>query len=87
MVALLAPPIRYRWATAVAALILGFLVGCSRILLGVHWPTDVIGGWSLGLLAVGIALLIGERSGVSLIEPQHDVVGRHRLSPDKQESA
>ena len=33
-----------------AALALSFIIGFSRLVLGVHWPTDVIGGWALGLI-------------------------------------
>jgi len=32
---------------ATAAIIV-FLIGISRIHLGVHWPSDVLGGWALG---------------------------------------
>jgi undecaprenyl-diphosphatase len=48
---------RGRWL--LAAFILAFLTGVSRVILGVHWPSDVIGGWMLGsFFAIAMATIL-----------------------------
>jgi len=85
--ALLACPQRYRYVAITAGLALTLVVGLTRIVLGVHWPSDVIGGWSFGLLAVTTALISGKRSGVLSLKAQHEIIGRHRLAPSEDKSA
>ncbi|MEO7814852.1 MAG: phosphatase PAP2 family protein [Sphingomicrobium sp.] len=48
-IALLLVPARYRTAAIPAALALSGVVGATRPYLGVHWPSDVIGGWAFGI--------------------------------------
>lgn len=38
------------------AIILSLLIGTSRVMLGVHWPSDVIAGWAFGMLWVLVTL-------------------------------
>jgi membrane-associated phospholipid phosphatase len=53
-IALFCVPKPERKVALIASIGASLLVGLSRPLLGVHWPSDVLGGWIFGLLwAVG----------------------------------
>lgn len=46
--ALVVAPVRHRLLAVVLALLATMAVGITRPMLGVHWPSDVLGGWSFG---------------------------------------
>lgn len=46
---------KWMWTLAIAVTL---LIGFSRFAVGVHYPTDVLAGWALGLLAVGFCVLL-----------------------------
>ncbi len=60
-IALIAVPRANRVAAVIAALLASLIVGSTRPYLGVHWPSDVVGGWSLGAVMAIIAGAIADR--------------------------
>lgn len=44
------------WAWLVAVALIA-LIGISRLYLGVHWPIDVLGGWAIGAVLLGLFIL------------------------------
>lgn len=44
-----------RWAALAVAVLVPLLVGISRLYLNVHWATDVLGGWSIGVLIAALS--------------------------------
>lgn len=65
-----------RRAAGLAGVALVVLVGLTRVWLGVHFPSDVVGGWSLGLAwSLGVALLLGGLPGgrAALAEREEEV--------------
>jgi len=51
----------WRRVAVIAAMILALLIGISRPMLGVHWPSDVVAGWAFGLLWLALVFAIMER--------------------------
>ncbi|MEQ3626363.1 MAG: phosphatase PAP2 family protein [Celeribacter sp.] len=61
---------RVRILFIVMAALLTVLVGVSRVFLGVHWPSDVLAGWTLGAAwALGVWMIARYMARRGQIEP------------------
>ncbi|MEO7410649.1 MAG: phosphatase PAP2 family protein [Sphingomicrobium sp.] len=48
-IALLAAPARWRGRAVALAIVASIAIGLTRPFLGVHWPSDIVGGWAFGI--------------------------------------
>ncbi|MEU9375110.1 phosphatase PAP2 family protein [Streptomyces sp. NPDC048255] len=56
-------PVWTAWAAWSLAVVSALGVGFTRVYLGVHWPSDVLAGWLLGVVVVVCATTWGAREG------------------------
>jgi undecaprenyl-diphosphatase len=50
-----------RRVAVITAMVLALLIGISRPMLGVHWPSDVVAGWAFGLMWIALIFAMMER--------------------------
>jgi undecaprenyl-diphosphatase len=75
----------WRWLVGAFALMLAFCVALSRLYLGVHWPTDVLGGALLAFAWVGVCVAAQRwLTHHAQRERRNQVVEDTSLSPHQQ---
>ncbi|MET0491734.1 MAG: phosphatase PAP2 family protein [Actinoplanes sp.] len=66
-VLVLLPVVKKRWLLWSAAVAVTVLTGVSRIVLGVHWSSDVLAGWLLGIAVVAAMAAAFSRRGLEAV--------------------
>ena len=93
---LLTTHLRGRQLALWGAVWLSILIGASRVVLGVHWPSDVIAGWAFGLFwALLLLRLSGHDIGNGTRRPlrhsspskERNMTDRNDRSTDRAETA
>src|SRR5262245_10783600 len=77
------PAARGRWRPAFITVVVALvaLIGISRILLGVHYLSDVVGGWAIGITWLGVTAFAFELARRYVGQPVTDPV-QEGLEPE-----
>jgi membrane-associated phospholipid phosphatase len=51
---------RMRWAVVLACALLMFIGGSARIVLGAHWPSDVVVSYLIGLVWAALLVFLSQ---------------------------